>query len=65
MPKKRDIPGEMEESQNYTNHETRYTNFRGFTKYRPLSLLNVGAKILERAKLNIINHYMHSTEFLK
>jgi len=34
------------------------------TKYRPISLLNVGGKILERALINRINHYMYSTEFL-
>jgi len=34
------------------------------TKYRLISLLNVGVKILERALINRINHYMYSTEFL-
>jgi len=31
------------------------------TKYRSISLLNVGGKILERALINRINHYMYST----
>jgi len=34
------------------------------TKYRPISLLNVGVKILEMALINRINHYMYSTELL-
>jgi len=34
------------------------------TKYRPISLLHVGGKILERDLINRINHYMYSTEFL-
>ena len=35
------------------------------TKYRPISLLNIGGKILEKALINRINHHMKSTEFLK
>jgi len=34
------------------------------TKYRPISLLNVGGKILERALINRLNHYKYSMEFL-
>ena len=34
------------------------------TKYRPISLLNVGRNILERALINRINQYMYSTDFL-
>ena len=64
MPKKRDIPKEMEEGQNYTNHETGYTNVQGVIKYRPISLLNVGGKILEKALINRKKHYMYSTEIL-
>jgi len=35
------------------------------TKYRPISFLNIGGKILEKALINRINHHMKSTEFLK
>ena len=35
MLKKRDIPGEMEEGQNNTNHETGYTNVRGSDQISP------------------------------
>jgi len=42
MPKKRDIPGEMEEGQNYTNHETGYTNVRGCHQISPHKLSKCG-----------------------
>jgi len=35
MSKERDIPGEMEEGQNYTNHETGYTNVRRSNQISP------------------------------
>jgi len=40
-------------------------NSQDDTKYRPISLLNIGGKILEKALINRINHHIHSTEFLK
>jgi len=40
-------------------------NSQDVTKYRPISLLNIGGKILEGAWINRINHHIHSTEFLK
>ena len=40
-------------------------NSQDVTKYRPISLLNIGGKILEKALINKINHHIHSTEYLK
>jgi len=40
-------------------------NSQDVTKYRPINLLNIGRKILEKALINRINHHIHSTEFLK
>jgi hypothetical protein len=40
-------------------------NSQDVTKYRPISLLNIGGKILEKALINRINHYIYTTEFLK
>jgi len=34
------------------------------TKYHPIILLSVGGKMLDRALINRINHYMYSTEFV-
>ena len=34
------------------------------TKYRPISLLNYGGKVLEKLLINRINHHVFSTEFL-
>jgi len=39
-------------------------NSKDITKYRPISLLNVGGKILEKVLTNRINHHIFSTEFL-
>ena len=33
------------------------------TKYRPVSLPNIGRKILEKALITIINHDMYTTAF--
>jgi hypothetical protein len=40
-------------------------NSQEVTKYRPISLLNVGGKILEKAMIKRINHHIYSTEYLK
>jgi len=40
-------------------------NSQDVTKYRPINLLNIGGKILEKALINRINHHIHSTEYLK
>ena len=39
-------------------------NSKEVTKYHPISLLNMGGKILEKAMINRINHHIYSTEFL-
>jgi hypothetical protein len=39
-------------------------NSKDVIKYRPISLLNVGLRILEKALINRINHHIYSTEFL-
>jgi hypothetical protein len=40
-------------------------NSQDVTKYRPISLLNIGGKILEKALINRINHHIYDTEYLK
>jgi len=44
MPKKRDIHGEMEEGQNYTNHETGYTNVQESHQISPHMPFKCGRK---------------------
>jgi hypothetical protein len=39
-------------------------NNQDVAKYRPISLLNIGGKILEKALINRRNHHIHSTEYL-
>jgi len=39
-------------------------NSKDVTKYRQISLLNIGGKILEKLLINRINHHIYSTEFL-
>lgn len=34
------------------------------SKYRPISLLNIGGKVLEKLMINRINHHIHTTEYL-
>jgi len=34
------------------------------TKYRPISLINTGGKVLEVFLINIINHHMYKNELL-
>jgi hypothetical protein len=38
-------------------------NSKEVTKYHPISLLNMGGKILEKALINRINHHIHTTDF--
>jgi hypothetical protein len=40
-------------------------NSRDVNKYRPISLLKIDGKILEKALINRINHHINTTEFLK
>ena len=60
-----------ESSQRYGRRQKSYRlrnqtqNSPDVTKYRPISLLNIGGKILEKALINRINQHMNSTEFLK
>ena len=54
----------MEEGQNYTIIKPGTLNSQEVAKYRPISLLNIGGKILEKVLINRINHHIHSTEYL-
>jgi len=34
------------------------------SKYRPISLLNIGGKVLEKLMINRINHHTHTKEYI-
>jgi len=34
------------------------------SKYRPISLLNIGGKVLEKLMINRINHHIHTNEYI-
>ena len=34
------------------------------SKYRPISLLSIGGKVLEKLIINRVNHHIHTTEYL-
>jgi len=34
------------------------------SKYRPISLLNIGGKVLEKLMINRINHHIHNNEYI-
>jgi hypothetical protein len=34
------------------------------SKYRPISLINIGGKVLEKALINRINHHVYTTDYL-
>jgi len=64
MPKNRYIPGEMEEDRIVPIMKPGLQTCEVVTEYSPISLLNVGWNILERALINRINQYMYSAAFL-
>jgi len=64
MPKKRDIPGEMVEGQNYNNHETAYTNVRGSHRISTNNPSKCGREYTGKGTVKQTHHYMYLTEFL-
>jgi len=44
--------------------KSRQENSMDPSKYRPISLLNMGGKILEKLLINRINHYMYKHDLL-
>jgi hypothetical protein len=55
---------EVEEGQNYPHNKAGKENCNDASKYRPISLLNVGKKVLEKLLINRIMHFIYSNELL-
>ena len=56
------FPIEVENSQNTPNNKTRQK--KDVSKYRPISLINVGGKVLEKILINRIMHYIYSNNLM-
>ena len=54
----------MEEGQNYPHNKPGKESCKDASKYRPISLLNVGGKILEKLLINRIMHFLYSNDLL-
>ena len=55
MPKKRLLSTNVEGSKNYPTIKPGKENSTDPSKYRPISLLNIGGKVLEKLLTNRIN----------
>jgi hypothetical protein len=64
MPRNRMFPKEVENCQNNSNNERRQEKIKDVSKYRPVSLINVGGKVLEKILINRIMHYIYSNNLL-
>jgi hypothetical protein len=54
----------MEDSQSNSNYQTRQKDSNDPSKYRPISLINVEGKLLEKLLITRIMHHLHKTSFL-
>ena len=64
MPASRMFPQEMEESQNNPNSQARQRKVQDASKYRPISLINVGGKVLDILLINRVMHHLHSNNLM-
>jgi hypothetical protein len=64
MPKKRMLPKNMEDSKKIPITTPGKENSMDPSKYRPISLVNIGGKVLEKILINRINHHMYKNELL-
>ena len=58
------LPQNMEEGKTYTHCKARKETCDDITKYRPISLINTAAKVLEKLLINRIMHHMHSNHLM-
>ena len=58
------LPLEVEEGQNYPPKKPGKENCKDVSKYRPISLLNVGGKVLEKLLIKRIMHFLYKNDLL-
>ena len=63
MPMNRVFPKEVENSQNNHNNKTGQ-KIKDASKYRTISLINVGGKVLEKILINRILHFIYSNNLM-
>ena len=54
----------MDESQNNPNSQARQRKIQDATKYRLISLINFGGKVLEKLLINRVTHHLYSNNLL-
>ena len=64
MFKKRTLPEAMEKSVILPIVKPGKEGLNEAGKYRPISLINIGGKILEKLLIDRINHHLHSNRLL-
>jgi len=64
MSKKRQFPSGCKDAQIIPIKKPGKENSMEPSKYRPISLLNIGGKILEKLLINRINHHMQRNELM-
>jgi hypothetical protein len=62
--KERMLSQEVEEGQDYPLIKPGKDNCNDASKYRPISLLNIGGKVLEKLLINRIMHFLYSNDLL-
>ena len=65
MPKKRMLPKNMEDSKKIPITTPGKEKSTDPSKYLPISLLNIGGKVLEKLLINRTNHHMFKNELLR
>jgi hypothetical protein len=64
MPKTGLLSEEMEKGKGNTNHKACKEDTTDPSKFRPINLINVGGKVLEKILINRIMHHMFTNNLL-
>ena len=64
MSQGKQVSKEVENSTDITNNQTRKEGSQEVNKFRPISLLDIGGKVLEKVLLNRINRHVYSNGYM-